>query len=152
MSNAPDSDAHPEYLPFQRYFSLEEAAGMLPAVEEALLAAHRELHAMRDALILMRRIHMNLEKSGKRPPKSEIALFLEKRQAMEQTFHRWVQAFLSQGILLRDMDRGLIDFPYRSSQGEEFLLCWQLGEEGLFYFHDLQEGYMGRKPVTLLPD
>jgi hypothetical protein len=50
------------------------------------------------------------------------------------------------GILVKDVDLGLVDFPARR-RGEHVLLCWHVGEERVAFWHGLEEGYAGRKPV-----
>jgi len=49
-------------------------------------------------------------------------------------------------IVLRDLDRGLVDFP-SLRDGEEVLLCWRLGEEEIGFWHSLHEGFSGRRPL-----
>ena len=44
------------------------------------------------------------------------------------------------GIVVRDIDRGLIDFP-AIRDGEEVYLCWELGEDSVEHWHDLESGY-----------
>jgi hypothetical protein len=55
------------------------------------------------------------------------------------------------GIVLRDPKRGLIDFPALHA-GREVLLCWQLGEEGLEWWHLPEEGFAGRRPLPMPPE
>jgi hypothetical protein len=50
------------------------------------------------------------------------------------------------GVVLKDIDLGLLDFPSERA-GEEVLLCWQVGEESVTSWHGLEEGYAGRKPI-----
>jgi hypothetical protein len=50
------------------------------------------------------------------------------------------------GIVVRDVDRGLIDFP-SLRDGREVYLCWQLGEERVGWWHDLESGFGGRQPL-----
>jgi len=50
------------------------------------------------------------------------------------------------GIVIRDVDRGLIDFP-SLLEGEEVYLCWELGEDEVTHWHGLESGYGGRKPL-----
>jgi hypothetical protein len=50
------------------------------------------------------------------------------------------------GILLRDPDAGLVDFP-AERDGHRIFLCWRLGEDRVGWFHDEQAGFSGRKPV-----
>jgi hypothetical protein len=50
------------------------------------------------------------------------------------------------GILLRDADTGLVDFP-AERDGHRIFLCWRLGEDRVGWFHDGQAGFSGRKPL-----
>jgi hypothetical protein len=52
------------------------------------------------------------------------------------------------GVLIKDLDRGLVDFPC-VHRGREILLCWELGEEEVAYWHGVEEGYAGRRPLPL---
>jgi hypothetical protein len=50
-------------------------------------------------------------------------------------------------LVVRDIDRGLIDFP-AIIEGREVYLCWQRGEDEVGHWHDLDAGYRGRRPLT----
>jgi hypothetical protein len=50
------------------------------------------------------------------------------------------------GVQVKDVDLGLVDFPARR-EGEDVLLCWHAGEDAVEFWHDLAEGYGGRKPI-----
>jgi hypothetical protein len=50
------------------------------------------------------------------------------------------------GVLVKDLDTGLVDFP-ALNEGEEVLLCWQLGEDEVAHWHGVDEGFAGRKPL-----
>jgi hypothetical protein len=50
------------------------------------------------------------------------------------------------GILLRDPETGLVDFP-AELDGERVFLCWRLGEDDVAWWHDLESGFVGRKPL-----
>jgi hypothetical protein len=50
------------------------------------------------------------------------------------------------GVQVKDLDRGLVDFPARHPEsGETVLLCFELGEPAVEHWHDLEEGFAGRK-------
>ncbi len=49
-------------------------------------------------------------------------------------------------IVVRDVDRGLIDFP-SIREGEEVYLCWLLDEEEIGFWHEPEAGFAGRKPL-----
>ena len=59
---------------------------------------------------------------------------------------RMLGALSEHGVVIRDIDRGLIDFP-SIRDDDEIYLCWSLGEEGVAYWHGLDEGYAGRQPL-----
>jgi hypothetical protein len=50
------------------------------------------------------------------------------------------------GIVLRDVDQGLLDFPGERG-GREIFLCWRAGEESVAYWHDPNTGFAGRQPL-----
>jgi len=50
------------------------------------------------------------------------------------------------GIVIRDIDRGLIDFP-ALREGREVFLCWELGEDDVAFWHEVDEGYGGRQEL-----
>jgi hypothetical protein len=50
------------------------------------------------------------------------------------------------GVVVKDLDIGLVDFPtlYR---GEEVYLCWRMDEPDIDYWHGVHEGFAGRKEI-----
>ena len=57
-----------------------------------------------------------------------------------------VRRFNDAGVQVKDLDEGLLDFPARRGQ-EEVLLCWKVGEPEIAFWHGLDEGFAGRKPL-----
>jgi hypothetical protein len=52
------------------------------------------------------------------------------------------------GVQVKDLDQGLVDFPAHHPESHEtVLLCWRLGEDGVQYWHGVDEGFAGRKPL-----
>jgi hypothetical protein len=153
---------------FEHYFSLEEAARLVPTVRNMLIEAYSELQDLQDDLILYKRLQKSRLKAVKKvklPPEippnpepekiadaTEDSIFQEKQAKFEACYQKWLLRLSEHKIVINDFEKGLIDFPYRAASGEEFLLCWLFGEEGLFYFHDLNEGFAGRQPISLLPE
>jgi len=58
----------------------------------------------------------------------------------------------AEGILLRDIERGLIDFSARTSAGRDYWLCWVVGEPEVAWWHWPEDGFAGRTSVDELPD
>ena len=64
----------------------------------------------------------------------------------QETLKTEVEYLSERGILLRDPDTGLIDFP-AERDGEQVFLCWRLGEGDVEYYHGVRSGFGGRKPL-----
>ena len=54
--------------------------------------------------------------------------------------------FGERGIVVRDIEHGLIDFPGRRA-GTQIYLCWRLGEDAVDFWHDRETGFAGRQPL-----
>ncbi len=54
------------------------------------------------------------------------------------------------GIQVKSLEEGLIDFPHIRKNGEEVYLCFKLGEEEIRFWHTLQSGFAGRRPLSEL--
>jgi hypothetical protein len=59
---------------------------------------------------------------------------------------RCVNAIHELGAIVKSVDEGLVDFP-AVRDGDEILLCWRLGEDDVAFWHPLEEGFAGRKPI-----
>ena len=59
------------------------------------------------------------------------------------TAHSGIQKL---GVQIKEIDRGLVDFPH-VRDGQEVFLCWELGEEDIEYWHELDTGYVGREKL-----
>lgn len=125
-------------LVHERHFTRAEASALLPQLTTLL----SRLRDARDELTDTE-THEALSEAaptnggGEQGRRVGIA-FLEVR--------RLIDTVEQAGIVLRDIDRGLIDFP-ALIDGREVYLCWELGEEEVAYWHDLEGGYGGRKPL-----
>ena len=53
---------------------------------------------------------------------------------------------VSRGVVLRDPDAGLVDFP-ATREGDDVFLCWRLGEPAIAWFHGRRSGFSGRRPL-----
>jgi len=61
---------------------------------------------------------------------------------------RCIERLHSLGVLVKDVHRGLVDFP--AMRGDEVvLLCWHVGEDEVAFWHGLEEGFAGRRPLPL---
>ena len=51
------------------------------------------------------------------------------------------------GVLVKDLEKGLVDFPYLKDDRVVYL-CWHLGEESIDYWHETEAGFAGREPLN----
>src|SRR5262245_57904039 len=58
----------------------------------------------------------------------------------------WLERLAELGVQVKDAEVGLLDFP-ALRDGEDVLLCWRVGEEAVEWWHGLDEGFAGRKPI-----
>ena len=133
----------------QRYFTAEEANELLPEVRLAAeeLVEHRlaarAVAAKRAQLVT--RIAGNGGDFDPQEPRELEEDFERETAAMAEAVERLERL----GAIVKDADRGLVDFPALRKSGEEVLLCWQVGEDEIAYWHGLEEGFAGRKPLPL---
>lgn len=64
---------------------------------------------------------------------------------------RIVAALEEEGIVLRDPERGLVDFVAESRSGRRYWLCWVVGEPAVAWWHWPEDGFAGRTPLTEPP-
>lgn len=121
-----------------RHYSLDEASALLPWVVEQLERIRSARDRLGDADARAALAATGQGNGGGAPGKVVSEGFLELRETMLELRRR--------EIVLRDLDRGLIDFP--SIRGaQEIYLCWQEGEPEIGFWHDPEAGFAGRRPL-----
>jgi hypothetical protein len=130
----------------ERYFTPEEANTLLaeirPLAEE--MVGSRRLLADAEArqAAVLERISGN---GGDLAP-SDLAELAEEVETHATALARAVRELSELGVQVKDLERGLVDFP-ALREGEEVLLCWQLGEDEVGYWHGADDGFAGRQPL-----
>ena len=71
---------------------------------------------------------------------------------LEAEIERLVAALQADGIVVRDPQWGLIDFPALAPSGATYLLCWLDGEDAIEWWHWPDAGFAGRTPITTPPE
>jgi hypothetical protein len=131
----------------RRYFTPEEANELLASVRplaEKMVAHRRALTAAEKRQgELIRRVAGN---GSMRP--GELAAARERARREAAGLASCVEGIRELGALVKDLERGLVDFPARRGD-EDVLLCWHVGEDEISHWHGLEEGFEGRKPLPL---
>jgi hypothetical protein len=132
----------------ERYFTPSEANELLAEVRPLAesLVEHRD--GMRLAAERRARLTARIAGNGGDLDPQEPGELDEQFERESQAVARAVEGLQRLGLLVKDLDRGLVDFPALHN-GEEVLLCWQVGEDEVAYWHGVDEGFAGRKPLPL---
>jgi hypothetical protein len=130
-----------------RYFTLPQAERLLPEVERYLRdalfhrseaqRAHQELEDTSDRIRMSGGMRVN--------PGRQIAV-RARRDSSIAALKDSLEQIEEAGALIKDLDIGLIDFLSRF-QDRDVCLCWKLGESGIGFWHSVDEGFQGRKPI-----
>lgn len=130
-----------------RRFTLAEAQRLIPRVDRLLREAiefkasydeaEKSIQAFQERVMMMGGLTVDRERAVDARTRRDGAA-AQLRNAIEQV----QQA----GCLIKDLDTGLIDFP-TTYRGVEVYLCWKLGEDGIEFWHGVDEGFRGRKPI-----
>jgi hypothetical protein len=128
------------------HFTLAEANAALAEVRPLTeqLVSHRQ--ELRTARARRGELVMRVAGNGSAVDPQQLADLDEQIAAELVGVARCVNGIHALGALVKDPDSGLVDFPARV-EGEEAFLCWRLGEDEISYWHGLEEGFAGRKPV-----
>jgi hypothetical protein len=132
----------------ERYFTAEEAnealATLRPLAER--LVGHRR--ALREAEERRAELTRRIASNGAALDARRVAALAAQVNREAEAVARCVARIQELGVLVKDLDRGLIDFPALRGD-EEVLLCWEIGEDEVGYWHGLEEGFAGRRPLPL---
>jgi hypothetical protein len=123
----------------ERIFTLAEAQNLLPQLRSLLTAIGEKWARIRE---------LNPDVQKARDKASFGGYSKSGVEYIESVSHLMflIHQIKDTGVLLKDADRGLCDFPY-VRQGRVVYLCWQLGEEDIRYWHDIETGFAGREPL-----
>ncbi len=125
-------------LVYERHFTRAEANALLPQLTELLGQLREAKDELTDSEAHEALSDAAPSNGGGEEGRQVGVAFLEVRRLLE--------TIEQSGIVLRDIDRGLVDFPAVLDE-TEVLLCWELGEDEVAFWHDLDAGYGGREPL-----
>ncbi|MCZ7528324.1 MAG: DUF2203 domain-containing protein [Acidimicrobiia bacterium] len=129
-----------------RQWSVDEANAVLPWVHDVVGQLQELVAEMRARTVAVARVgrrngHGAHAAAEHRPP-DEVAAEI----------HEQLEALTAADVVVRDVDRGLLDFPAVTASGRPYLLCWLLGESEVTWWHWPEDGFAGRQPISALPE
>ena len=125
-------------LVHERHFTREEANALIPQLTTLLDQLREAKDELTDTEAHEALSEAAPSNGGGEEGRRVGVAFLEVRRLLETVEEA--------GIVLRDIDRGLVDFP-ALFEGREVYLCWEAGEDEVAYWHELEGGYGGREPL-----
>jgi hypothetical protein len=131
----------------QKTFTYEQATTLLPVLrtlikramdgKQLIESVENELQDLRHRILLSGGLSVDIPAVAHRRAERDKAL-QEIKDALAE--------IESIGVQVKDLDIGLLDFPCVVEE-EIILLCWKYGEEKIEFWHGVEEGFRGRKPV-----
>jgi hypothetical protein len=128
-------------------FTFDEAQSLLPVLESLLKRAmegKREAEEVEQGLSdLARRIYLS---GGMRVDVAKVARSRAEMESHLQRVRESLAEIDSIGVQVKDLESGLLDFPYRLDD-QVVLLCWRMGEPAIEHWHTVETGFKDRQPI-----
>lgn len=122
----------------ERHFTLEEANAAIPWLQERIDRLREARDGLNDEEARAALSDAGPGNGGGEAGRVVSGAFMQMRTALIE--------LRDQQIVLRDLDRGLADFP-SIRDGREIYLCWEEGEDEIGYWHEPDAGFDGRRPI-----
>lgn len=123
---------------FTRHYTRDQARELLPRVRQWL----QRLNELHEWIKRYDQQSENMLSVGDDLGGDRVNQWIAKTTEFKQLMHE----FTSREIQVKDIERGLLDFPTLIGDKEAFL-CWEKDEEDIVHWHDLDAGYSGREPI-----
>ncbi len=121
---------------FRKHYTLEEARALLPQIRAWLLKVQQFRRQLQPLDQRIEQLLAGGADIGGDSVQSQARLLAE--------LQRVVREFHTREIQIKDIDRGLIDFP-SLLEGREVFLCWELEDDDIEFWHELDSGFAGRE-------
>mgnify|MGYP000642736008 FL=1 len=130
----------------RRQFTLDEANALVPWLEETFQRLANMRQEQTDA---QSRLDELLEHRGSNGSSSSNEAMQQAQGNVDRLARLMEEGFqdiLAEGIIVRDVATGLVDFPSQR-EGREVFLCWIRGEERIDFWHETNRGFTHRQPL-----
>ncbi|HWB86159.1 MAG TPA: DUF2203 domain-containing protein [Bryobacteraceae bacterium] len=128
-------------------FTLSEAQSLIPEITRLLQKvvelkseyeeAERVRLSFTERVMLMGGLAVNRE---------QVSQMKQRRDEAATRLRNGLDELREVGCVVKDLDIGLVDFP-TLFRGQEVYMCWKLGETAIEFWHGVEEGFVGRKPI-----
>ena len=125
----------------KKYFTLEGAESSIQKIEITL----RRTIRMDKALELLSSIEIEVYDDDYDNLR-RITKLNKQFHKLSYEFYANIEKLEDMGCVIKDLEIGIIDF-YSRFEGRDIFLCWKLGEKQIKFWHEVDSGYIGRKPI-----
>ncbi|HEV2238689.1 MAG TPA: DUF2203 domain-containing protein [Ktedonobacterales bacterium] len=127
------------------HFTRAEAEALLPRLEPLLIDLRDARAALREAEERLEALLAKMRGNG-HAHQADLAELRTRMATLGATLRRGLRRIDHWGVLVKDIETGLIDFPTLRA-GHEVYLCWRLGETGIHWWHTIEGGFAARQPL-----
>ena len=133
--------------PPDRLFTAAEANAALPQVRPAVADLRRAIAEVRASAPAVEAFAARAAATGGTQPSGDERVARDRFRVAEEAAGNALERLHEIGVLVKDADRGLVDFP-SLRDGEVVELCWLDGEPEVAYWHPIGAGFAGRQPLA----
>ena len=129
-----------------RHYTLDEAEAALPWVRDAIDSMRTATLELLDARTKLSALLETIRSNGGSTHEQEVHDLRTRVEKSTEALRLPLEEFEKREIIIRDLQRGLIDFP-ALREDREVYLCWLYGEQRIDYWHELDTGFASRQPL-----
>jgi hypothetical protein len=127
------------------FYTVRQANERLPELTRLLLHLQEEGRRLAETHVEQVVLRQKIRGNGHNVEEQQATL--NKTEApIEESLRKGVEQLATWGIQVKDLERGLVDFP-ALRDGRTVFLCWELGEPEVAYWHETTTGYASRQPL-----
>ena len=129
-----------------RMFTLAEAQGLVPWLQETFDSMEPLRTDLVRAQARITELVGHMQSNGGSKARRELEEASQARKAARESMDERLQGVIESGIIVRSVERGLVDFP-SERDGRTVYLCWVAGEGEITQWHETDTGFAGRQPL-----
>lgn len=127
------------------FYTLSEANARIPELTALILRLQEEGRKLAEIQAEQVALRIRVRSNG-HSVEEKLAELKRTEEPLEASIRQGIEQLTAWNIQIKDLERGLVDFP-ALRDGRSVLLCWELGEPEVAFWHETTTGYDGRQPV-----
>lgn len=128
-----------------QYFTRADADALLTQLEPIMQELAQLREALREVEARVEALQLRMRGNG-HAHRGELAQLRQDASTLVESINERVHRVNEWGVVVKDLETGLVDFPSRRD-GQEVYLCWRLGEPRVAWWHPIEGGFAGRQPL-----